>query len=222
LSLKLGQYFSFVASTWHEIVTWFGYKFVGVLPEYSSSFSWEDNYSNLLGTHIAVTALQDSQNQYDTAMTLALDRELAELGVRSWEMAKWAGEKMRGKWFSGRVVYAVKMKKRNFDIGADDGHVSPVLVPGMSECWGIEARAYPVPRLDDVRQYGFSVKLEIKPKIWESKKIRNIAYRGEQKRGKRIEPDVHFPRIMERIRQDAVRRGLDFGPTNSDSQQSPE
>ena len=134
-------------------------------------------------------------------------------GRRLVDRRKWAGEKVRGDWFSGRVVYMVKMKKKNFDIGLDDGFVTPTLVPDLSECWGAEAQPYPVPTLDDVSKYGFSVKLEISPRIWESKKIRNIAYGEGGKRGKRIEPAAHFPRIMSYIRQDAVKR---LGPYVSD------
>lgn len=205
LSLKLGQYFGFVASTWHEIITWFGYKFVAVLPEFSSSFSWEDSYSNLLGTRLAAVAMQDRRG-YDKAMTLGIDDELRSLGVQSAKTAKWAGEKVRGDWFSGRVVYMVKMKKKNFDIGLGDGYVTPTLVPGLSECRQAEAQSYPVPTLDGVGEYGFSVKLEISPKIWESGKIRKVAYGKGAKRGKRVEPAVHFPRIMSYIRQDAAKR----------------
>lgn len=212
VSVILGQYFGYTASTWHEIVTWFGYKFVAFLPEFSSSFSWEDSYSNLLGTRIAAAALRGRLG-YDEAMTLGIDGELAKLGVRSPKTAEFAGEKVRGDWFSGHVVYMVKMKKRNFDIGLGDGYVTPTLVPGLSECWGAEAQPYPVPTLDGLSEFGFSVKLEILPKIWESGKIRKVAYGEGVKRGKRVEPAVHFPRLMSYIRQDAVKR---LGPKVSD------
>lgn len=212
LSRDMGQYFGYVASTWHEIITWFGYKFVAVLPEFSSAFSWEDSYSNLLGTHLATAAMQDRAG-YDESMTIRLDDELRKLGVQSAKTAKWAGEKMRGEWFSGHIVYMVKMKKKNFDIGLDDGYVTPTLVPGLSECRNAQPQAYPVPALDAAAKHGFKVKLEISPKIWESKKIRNIAYADDAQRGKQIEPAVHFPRIMSHIRQDAVRR---LGPNISD------
>ncbi|HLB73953.1 MAG TPA: DUF4056 domain-containing protein [Sedimentisphaerales bacterium] len=211
-SLTLGQYFGYVASTWHEIATWFGYKFVALLPEFSSSFSWEDSYSNLLGTRLAIAAIQDP-NGYDRAMTLGIDRELAALGVQSRRIAEWAGEKMRGQWFSGRVVYMVNMKKRNFDIGLGDGYVTPTLVPDLTECWEAQAQAYPVPTLDEAGAHGFSVRLEIEPKIRVKKKILKVAYGDADKRGKRVEPTVHFPRIMDYIKQDAVKR---LGPNVSD------
>ena len=212
VSLVLGQYFGYVASTWHEIVTWFGYKFVAFLPEFASSFSWEDSYSNLLGTRLATTAILDP-NGYDHAMTLGIDRELKTLGVQSPQTAKWAGEKVRGRWFSGRVVYMVKMKKRNFDIVLEDGYVTPTLAPDLTECWQAQAQPYPVPTLDEVGAHGFSVRLEIEPKIRVKKKILKVAYGDGAKQGKRVEPAVHFPRIMDYIRQDAVKR---LGPNVSD------
>ncbi|MBN2139171.1 MAG: DUF4056 domain-containing protein [Sedimentisphaerales bacterium] len=205
-SLRLGEYLAFLASTWHEIVTWFGYKFVAVLPEFSSSFSWEDNYSNLLGTRLAAAALRDVGRGYDEAMTIALDKELADLGVQPRRVAIWAGERMRGQWFTGHVVYMVKMKRRNFDIGLDDGYVSPTVVPELTQCRGAQAKPYPVPSLGSLNELGFKARVKIKPKIWESKKILNIAYGGAADRGKLVDPSIHFGPIMDYIKQDAPKR----------------
>jgi len=212
VSLGLGPYFGYAASTWHEIITWFGYKFVAMFPEFASAFSWEDSYSNLLGTRLAVEAMQDKRG-YDEAMTDLLAQELSKLGVQSPETAKLASEKVRGEWFSGKVVYMVKMKKRNFDIGIDDGYVTPTLLPGVSECRDAQAQSYPAPTLAVARKYGLGVKLEISPKIWESGKILKVAYGEGNERGERIEPEVHFPRIMSYIREDAIKR---YGPDVSD------
>jgi len=210
VSLELGQYLAYTASTWHEIVTWFGYRFVGFLPEFASSFSWEDSFSNLVGTRIAAAALRDSEHEFDEAMTLAIDRELGELGVQSRRTAELASEKVRGEWYAGQVVYLVNMKKRNFDIGLDDGYVTPTLVPGLSDCWEAQAQRYPAPRLGAADKYGFKVKLKIEARIWEADKILSIAYPEGRAGRKRIEPATHFAKIMDYIRQEAaVRYGLD-------------
>ena len=111
------------------------------------------------------------------------------------------------------MVYMVSMKKRNFDIGLDDGYVTPTLVPDLSQCRQAQPQSYPVPTLDEVGEYGFKVRLGIRPKIWEGKKILKVAYGEGAKRGKRVEPELHFPRLMDYIRQDAVKR---FGPEVSD------
>jgi len=212
LSLKLGQYLAFTATTWHEILTWFGYKCLGIFPEFPSAFSWEDSFSNLLGTHIAAEALRDSEHKFDEAMTLAISQELEKLGARSWHTARRAAENTRGKWFVSYPLYLVNMKKRNFDIGMDDGYVTPTIVPRVAECERVQAQSYPVPNLDFLTEYRFCVKLEIEPREWEKDKILSIVYPGAKTRKGRLEPVAHFARIMNYIEEDAVRRyGYDVG-----------
>jgi len=214
-AIKLGQYLAFTATTWHEILTWFGYKCIGVFPEYPSAFSWEDSFSNLLGTHIAAQAFQDIYHKYDDAMTLAIEREFENLAVQPAQTAKYAAAKVRGKWFSGHIMFLVSMKKRNFDIGIDDGYVTPTLVPSVCRCTGAIAKPYPAPTLDCLSQYGFSVKLEIEPREMEKKKVLKIVYPNAKKRKKRIEPAIHFARIMDYIKKDAVKKyGRDLILTN--------
>jgi len=111
ISIGLGQYLAFTATTWHEIITWFGYKCIGFFPEFPSAFSWEDSFSNLLGTHIAGQALRDTEHRFDEAMTLAIDQELEKLGVQSRHTAISASESARGEWFAGHLLYHVDMKR---------------------------------------------------------------------------------------------------------------
>jgi len=212
ISLKLGQYLAFTATTWHEILTWFGYKCLGIFPEFPSAFSWEDSFSNLLGTHIAAGALRDSEHKFEEAMTLAIDQELERLGVRSRSAAINAAENARGKWFVGYPLYLVNMKKRNFDIGLDDGYVTPTIIPRIAGCERIQAQSYPVPNLDFLTEYRFCVKLEIEPREWEKGKILSIVYPDAKTRKERLEPVTAFARIMNYIKEDAVTRyGYDVG-----------
>ena len=81
IALALGPYLTFTMVTWHEITTWYGYKCLGIPVEYDSAFSWEDSYSNLLGTIIAVRALQDTEHSYNKAVSLAIDEEMQQLGI---------------------------------------------------------------------------------------------------------------------------------------------
>ena len=212
VSLKLGQYLAFTATTWHEIMTWFGYKCLGIFPEFPSAFSWEDSFSNLLGTHIAAQALRDTDHEFEEAMTLAIDQELEKLGIKSRYTAISASENARGEWFSGYLLYLVDMKRRNFDIGLDDGYVTPTIVPGILGCEGIQAQSYPVPNLDFLSEYQFSVKIEIEPRDWEKDKILSIVYPDAKTRKGRLEPVAHFARIMNYIQEDAVTRyGYNIG-----------
>ncbi len=206
VSILLGQYLAFNALTWHEIVTWFGYRPTPWYPEFPSAFSWEDTYSNLLGTHLAVRAMRDGTRPYNEAMTVALDEELRWLGVQPKDVAKRAAKAVRGVWWTGTLLFLVDIRKRNLDIGLDDGLVTPSLVPDLPECAGAEPQSYPVPTLDIISAYGFSIKVEVEPRELEKGKILKIAYPDRKNRKKRLEPALHYASIMDRIRQDAVKK----------------
>ncbi|MDD5192139.1 MAG: DUF4056 domain-containing protein [Candidatus Nanoarchaeia archaeon] len=51
VSVGLGQYFSYTGVTWHEMLTWFGYKSTGFYTEFPSAFSWEDGFPKNYGIH---------------------------------------------------------------------------------------------------------------------------------------------------------------------------
>jgi len=213
ISIGLGQYFAFVGCTWHEILTWFGYRSMGLYPEFPSAFSWEDTFSNLLGTHIAVKALMDTDRKYDRAMTAAIKDELDKLDIQPKRTAIRAAEKVRGQWFSGDFLFLVDVSGRNFDIGLDDGFVTPWLVPSLDVCPGAQPESYPAPTLDFLADFGFSVKLEIEPKEREKRKILKIVYPKAVTGSRRIEPAIHFAPIMEHIRRAAEQKyGRDIGP----------
>lgn len=205
LSVKVGGHIAYASVTWHEIFTWFGYTGMGVIPEFASSFTWEDNFSNILGTHLAMQVLQDIQTFdkkiFDKAVTLALDKELRELGVQSRESTKQAIKKVKGSWFSG--LFGLNIKRRHFDIGLD-GYVTPFLIPGVSECSGAEPKSYPVLSLDFLSEYEFSMRFEIEMHEWEKDKIYRIL--GSKRR---VNPETDFPKIMHYIRRDALKRGYE-------------
>jgi hypothetical protein len=205
LSVGIGRYLAFTAVTWHEVITWFGFKSKGLEPEYPSAFTWEETFSNLFGTHVAAMAIEDSEHTYNEAVTLAFDRELRLLDVQSAAVSRHASESVKGPWFTGDF-YWIAMKKRNFDLGFDDGLVTPTLIPSVSVCEGAQAQSFPVPGLDFVREYGFSVRFEIKPNIWEGNKILDIAYPDGHRGKKRVEPAIHYPLIMAHIRKEAIER----------------
>ena len=170
ISLQVGPYLAFNATLWHEILTWFGVRFAGLEPDFNSSFSWEDVYSNLLGTQIGAEAISTPVLDYDTAVTQILNRELQELGVQSRSTAIRASKKMKGKWFNG--IFLVDITRKNLDIGLGDGFVTPVLVPGI--CENAKPHLRPVPTTDILAEYGFAMKHEIRPKEWAKDKIHRI------------------------------------------------
>jgi hypothetical protein len=216
IAFAVGPYVAYTMTTWHEILTWYGFKCVGPFPEFPSAFSWEDSYSNLLGTIVAVRALQDSQHSYNDAVKIALDQEMQTLGIQPARAAARVTESVRGRWFTGNIIFAVDMKKRNFDIGLRDGHITPTLVPEVSACPDAEPLPYPVPTLEVLMKHGFSLKLEIEPREWERHKILRVVHADRSQ--KRIDPSAHFPIIMDHIRQEAVARyGPEYGPDSGEA-----
>jgi hypothetical protein len=206
-ALVLGPYMAFTMVTWHEILTWFGYKSVVIVPEYHSSFSWEDTYSNLLGTVLAARALRDTQHTFDQAMTIALDDELHRLGVQPAKVARQASASVQYEWYSGSIGTFINMKKRGLDIGTDTGFVTPIRVPNVPPCGGTEPALCPAPRLDGLAKYGFTAVPEIVPHELVKFKILHIAHPDGG--GSRIRPDVDYPTIMAEIRREAIAR---YGP----------
>ena len=207
VALAMGPYLTFTMTTWHEIITWYGFQCIGLPTEYASAFSWEDSYSNLLGTILASRALQDTEHSYDEAMTIVLDEEMKKLGVQAAKVSRQASESVYGTWYKGRVAMFVDLRRRNFDIGLDDGLVTPTLLPNVPSCEGAEPISYPVPTLEVLAKHRFAVTVEIEPHEWEKNRVLRIVY--PDKKGKRILPTQHFPTIMAQIRREAEAK---YGP----------
>jgi len=201
VSRQLGQYLAYTAVTWHEMLTWFGFRPKGYKSEFQSAFSWEDNYSNLLGTCIAAEALQDQEHAFSDAVTLALRRRLESLGAQPAAVAREASEAVRGDWYSKWWLFTV-IRRRDFDIGLDDGCVTPCLVYSLPACEGAQACPLPVPTLDGLAQYGFSARVQIEPRVWEENKILKALYAAHRPVTKRLDPAIDFTALIEYMKQD--------------------
>lgn len=201
VSRELAQYVAFSALTWHEILTWFGYQPRPHKSEFPSAFSWEDTYSNLLGVHIAGEGLRDTGNSFNVTVTIALDRWLRELGGQPAKVGARATRTMDGTWYSRRW-FSTKVWMRNFDLGQDDGCVTPTLIPAVSGCGEAEPLPLAVPTLESLARYGFSAKVEIEGRVWEQKRIRKaLSAEGCVVTG-RLDPVVHFPLLVNYLRRD--------------------
>jgi len=215
VALAMGPYLAFTAVTWHEILTWYGYKCIGLPVEFASAFSWEDSYSNLLGARIAVQALRDSEHPYNEAVTIVMKEELEKLGIQPARVGRKASESVRGDWYTGGLPMFVDMKKRNFDIGLENGQITPTLVPDVQGCADAEPCPLPAPTLETLAEYGFSMTDGIEPHEWEKNRILRIVY--DDKSGTRIDPERHFARIMHKIREEATARyGPEYNPNLGD------
>ena len=206
VSIELGAYLTFTMVSWHEILTWYGFHTVGFLPEFPSAFSWEDSYSNLIGTRLGVQALHDTSKGYNEAMTILIKNELEYLGVQSAKTSRYASEKMRGKWWTGTILPDVK--ERNFDMGLENGYVTPTLVPGI--CPDAKPQSYPAPKLDTFYKYGFKINLEVEPRIWEQQRIFKVVY--PHGNGTRIKLPEDLPPIFDDMKQEARKLGYHYLP----------
>ena len=207
VATALGPYLAYTMTTWHEILTWFGFKCTGFATEFPSAFSWEDSFSNLLGTIIATRAMQDDKHPYNEALAIALDEEMKVLDVQPARVARRVSERVKGEWFTGSFLFFVDMKKRNFDIGLDDGEVTPTMLNCTGQCdEDVEPVSYPVPTLEVLDKHGFTLELEIEPHEWERDKILEVVYPDPEEKKSRVDPTMHFARIMDHVKKDAVRR----------------
>jgi hypothetical protein len=134
-------------SVWHEIASWFGLSSVPLLNERFSSFSLEDNYSNLLGATIGIEALE-SELPYNDAMTKLLNDKLVELErVDSISQTYDAMEKVLNKWWT-RYYYFPQNNvtlKRQFSTYSI---TNPLIVPGFSDSEG-EICSLDIPQLEN-------------------------------------------------------------------------
>jgi hypothetical protein len=203
MALKLGREIAHTSLIWHEMITWFGFASSGLFPEQISSFSWEDPYSDALGTVLAVQALSKG-GLYDQTMTDLINKKLRELEVQPPHVAHQAYKKVEGQWFAGGLYFFVKMNKRNFDVGLANQQLIPWLVPGMC----LEAQPEPclVPRVQTEDLFGFTIELTLDPRIMEKAKIYDwLALQKNQ----RLKPSEHFPLLLDKIVEDARRQ---YGP----------
>jgi hypothetical protein len=119
-------------SVWHEIATWYGVSSVPFLRERFSSFSLEDDYSNLLGVTLGIEALK-SDLPFDEAMTKLLEAKLVELErVDSISQTYDAMEKVLNKWWTRdyRFPQNFVTLKREY---ATYNYTTPLIIPEMSD-----------------------------------------------------------------------------------------
>lgn len=117
-------------SIWHEITSWFGASAVPLVSEKFSSFSVEDAYSNLLGSKIAMEAIQ-SELPFDQAVTAIIKRTLTELEVvPTKEESFQAMEDVRDIWWTRKRHLPNNKVMIQRQLGVYPV-ISPMLVPGL-------------------------------------------------------------------------------------------
>jgi hypothetical protein len=198
VALKLAPYIAHRSMIWHEMITWYGFSSVGLFSEHISAFSWEDSYSDALGTILAVKALRQNR-PFDQAMTSLIATALKQLEVQSPEVTMEAYKQVEGQWFEGDFYFFVKMNKRSFDVGFENGQIVPWLVPHI--CPDATPQPCPAPQLAQAELEGFEIDLQLDPRVMEKSKIYQAL---ELDRNELIRPSEHFPILLSIIKSEAV------------------
>jgi hypothetical protein len=131
-AINLAGRIAYDLSVWHEIATWYGPTSIPLLPERYSSFSIEDNYSNLLGATLGIEALK-SDLPYEDAMTKLIDEKLTQLErVDSVSQTYDAMEKVLNKWWTRdfQLPQANVLLRREYSTYSA---TYPLIVPELSD-----------------------------------------------------------------------------------------
>jgi len=200
LALLLAQELAWISTTWHEIITFYGYKSTVIIPEDQSSFTYDDMVSHIVGMQVAAAALRDPDRDFNVAATAALEQRLKELGVVTEHQCGDAIRAVEGLWWGGGDSY-----KRQLDIGFDDGEIMPWLVPDFEPCGSVIADPMLLPSLETLRGRDFSdfMTVEIAPNFVEWDSVQSLLPGDPPP--ERVRPYEHFPIIMEDIRARLIR-----------------
>ena len=198
LSIRLGQYLTHRSGIWHEILTWFGYKARGFMPDFASAFSWEDPISDLVGVIIggrAFREMNDTGQTFDETVTRLLNEELAHLDVQPVETTRDVLKRLDGTWYTTGKIPVPVIMKRNFDVGLDDGYITP-LIPFTAGALPGPLTEYRAPSGEVLSVYGFTIEVKLRPHEFEKGRILKLV--GAKKY---VIPEEHFPIIIAHIRE---------------------
>lgn len=203
-AIIMAQRLAVISLTWHEILTWFGYRSTVLIPEFESSFTHDDSTSHIVGAVVAGDVLRAMsmtdaatggrvEIDFDDAVTQHLDRWLVQLEAVSPEETRAALDRMEGIWWDGSGAMV-----RQFDTGLDDPFVPWLIVHD-------EESAEPAPTpwvlqlssLEDVHGIDLShmTRVEIDPRVLESRAIRRMLPGSPR----RVVVSDHWDLLMETI-----------------------
>jgi hypothetical protein len=206
-SLRAGQRVAYLMVTWHELITWFGYRNVFLVDERRSSFLHDDVMSHVIGLRVAERAIRAAGPSADgfaddDAVTAALKAELSELGAAPPACTDEAARRVENVWWSDGEPL-----KRQPDVGLESGVVRPWLVPGLACAPSpAEPEAFHLPRLDGIRGRDLSVScsVAIEPNILEAGRMR----RRLPGNPSRFDADEHVPVLLRQARAE-MRQTID-------------
>lgn len=122
-AIRIAGRLAHLMTTWHEVITWYGYSGI-VVTEKPSAFSYDDAPSHMVGVIAAMRALTNQPNleQFDRAVTESLAGYLEELGaVPSDEVAAAMKESKDDGWAG------LEPKRRVIHLGIAGEPLHPIL-----------------------------------------------------------------------------------------------
>lgn len=136
LALHLARQQAFLLLTWHEVMTWFGYRTAFLFPERVSAFSYEDTVSHAFGLDVAEAALAHPSLRGEAAIDAALAAGLSRHRAQPRDQTLQAMELVRGLWWDPHSAWPSNgfVVRRHLDIGLPDGRITPWRVPGLTAC----------------------------------------------------------------------------------------
>lgn len=189
IALTLAQHAAFDVMSWHEILTWYGYKSTGILPEKNSAFTYDDIPSHALGVRLGAEAIR-SDGDFDQEMTRLLDEAMRDLGAVDPPTLDRAIRAVEGVWWSEPG----EPRRRLFDLGTGDRVIEPWVIEAMLDDERHDFLLVALRPIDgiDLRSF-WSVKID--PKVLEAYQIRRVL--GTDRR--HIHPDSDFPVLVRDI-----------------------
>jgi hypothetical protein len=195
-ALRLSQRLAVQVMTWHEILTWYGYKSTGLVSEEGSAFTYEDGPSHVVGALIAGEALRAARNgeDFDAQVTVLLAQTLEELGAVGKEGLSEAVSAVEGDWWAGGAAL-----RRHVATGLD-GPLTAWLAPGLSFDDGSGPQLWALPDLGDVMGHDCAglAAVRIDPKVFEKGRVLRLLAETDDL----VCPDRDFPVLIADIRSE--------------------
>lgn len=195
-AIRAAQRLALKVMTWHEILTWYGYKSSGFISERGSAFTYDDGPSHALGVIIAGEVLRSGYD-FDAGVTDLLDAALLEMGMVTTSEMHEAAMAVEGEWWAfGQTL--VRHLETGLETGEGEGRVTPWLVPDLAFCEGARPRVFVIPRLDDVLGHDMSAmyRVKIEPRVFETGRILAVLPDADR----RVDAQRDFPLLIEDIR----------------------
>ncbi|MEO0515521.1 MAG: DUF4056 domain-containing protein [Planctomycetota bacterium] len=165
-SIQIASRLAYLMTTWHEVITAFGYKGLGFVTEKSSALSYEDAVSHRVGVEAAIRALQLDTNlaNFDVAVTATLHDTLLDLGVLPPDEVVKRAEQAEGLFWSGD-----QPTLRVIDLGMDGEPLVAHLIDDRltPRRWEWPRAAVGGYRLDELFDVTIELKIDEAPQIYE-------------------------------------------------------